>query len=331
MKGPQVERVVLLSGGLGGARLASALRTALGERHLTLIANVGDDLTLHGLRICPDVDSLLYASSGRWDAERGWGCADETFEVDRALGTIGVQRWFSLGDRDLALHLWRTQRLNEGWTLTDVTIALAGALGVSGVTVLPASDEWAETRIVTADGRELAFQEWYVRERGEPRVAATRMAAGSPSPAVRAALASASAIVIGPSNPVSSIGAILGLDGMGELVAGVPVRIAVSPVAEGRPIRDPVSAHHALARGNLLAAKGLRDRPSDIANLYAGLVQDFVLDSSDGAAAAAVETLGLRPVITDLLDAPSLAATLADLIGSATNHGSSATSSAGRS
>jgi LPPG:FO 2-phospho-L-lactate transferase len=318
-KGPPIGHVVLLSGGLGGARLAPALRTALGDRHLTVVANVGDDLMLYGLRICPDVDSVLYALSGNWDAGRGWGRADETFEVDRALGSIGVQRWFSLGDRDLALHLWRTRLLREGQSLTDVTIALADALGVSGVTVLPASDEWAETRVVTAAGSELGFQEWYVRERADPTVVAARIAAGSPSAVVRAALASASAIVFGPSNPIASIGAILGLDSVRELVARIPVRVAVSPIVAGRPMRDSVSARHARARANLLAAQGLCDRPADIASLYSGLVEVFLLDSSDRAAAAAVDTLGLRPVIAELLDAPGLAATLAELVRSATS------------
>jgi LPPG:FO 2-phospho-L-lactate transferase len=307
--------VVLLSGGFGGARLVPALVAALGEGCLTVVANVGDDLTLHELRICPDVDSILYALSGLWDADRGWGRRDETFQVDLALAALGVQRWFSLGDRDLALHLWRAERLGQGWSLTEATTGLAAALGLRGATVLPASDEPAETRIVTADGRTLPFQEWYVREHAEPKVAMTRLAGGSPSDSVRAALRSARAVVIGPSNPISSVGAILALDGMMDLVAGIPTRVAVSPVVAGRPCRDPGILHHARARENLLVARGLRDRPSDIATLYAGLVQDFVIDASDRTASAAVEALGMRAVVAELLDPSSLAATLAGLVG----------------
>jgi LPPG:FO 2-phospho-L-lactate transferase len=306
--------VVLLSGGLGGARLAPALAAALGQGCLTVVANVGDDLALHGLRICPDVDSLLYALSGLWDGDRGWGRRDETFQVDAALVALGVERWFSLGDRDLGLHLWRSERLRQGWSLTEATIGLAAALGVRGATVLPASDEPAETNIVTADGRTLPFQEWFVREHAEPKVATTRLAGGSPSDSVRAALRSARAVVIGPSNPMSSVGAILALDGMIDLVAGIPTRVAVSPVVTGRACLDPVIVHHARARENLLATRSLRDWPADIAMLYSGLVQDFVIDASDRTASAAIEALGIRAVVAELLDPSSLAATLAGLV-----------------
>jgi LPPG:FO 2-phospho-L-lactate transferase len=292
--------VVLLTGGLGGARLAPALRAALGPGRLTVIANVGDDLDWMGLRVCPDVDSVLYALAGVWDGERGWGRREETFAVRDALGN---GQWFNVGDRDLATHIRRTAMLRAGRTLTAATEAVAAGLGVDGVRVLPACDEPAQTHVVTADGRRLHFQEWYVREHAEPEIAAVDHARAPAAPSALAALAAADHVILGPSSPVASIAPILALDGMRAAVAAVPRRTAVSPVVAAVEPADAGARHHARARGRLLAAQGCSHEPAAIAALYADLVERFVVDRAD---AAAVE----GAVLSELLDPAELALTL---------------------
>jgi LPPG:FO 2-phospho-L-lactate transferase len=310
-----VRRVVLLSGGFGGARLVPALSEALPAGSLTVIANVGDDLDWFGLRVCPDVDSILYALAGRWHEAAGWGQRDETFRVGAALAALGAPAWFNVGDLDLALQL-----LRAGRTVTDATRELARRLGIGPVDVLPASDQPCETHVLLEDGRVLHFQEWYVREAAEPAVREVRVPPGPAAKAALEALRAADMVILGPSSPVASIGPILARDGVTEAVRRVPRRIAVSPVA-GRPGPRPPGGgtagdavrHHARARQRLLAAEGLADKPTDIAGRYAGLVRHFVLDDADAGYAAEISGLGMDPITCDLLSPGELAATLAEL------------------
>ena len=308
--------IVLLSGGLGGARLAPALARRAGAGRLTVVANVGDDLEWMGLRISPDADSILYALAGLWDEDRGWGRKDETFHTRTVVEALGGPGWFGVGDRDLALHLWRAARRRDGATPTEVLLEAAERLGVRGVTILPASDEPVDTTIATLDGRRLRFQEWYVRERAEPAVAAVEVAPGRPGRAVLEALAGASAVVLGPSNPRTSLAPILALEGVREAVLRVRRRIAVSPVVLGVPSSDPAIDHHARARARVLAAEGRQDTPSSIASALVGLVDTFVLDAADAAERPAIEALGLRAVTASLLEPDALAGVLVDLAGS---------------
>lgn len=308
-------RIVLLTGGLGGARLAPAF-AARARGRLTVVANVGDDLSWRTLRISPDFDSVLYALAGVWDAARGWGRRDETWTVRSELEGRGAAGWFNVGDRDLALHVRRTELLATGATVTEVCGVLAGELGVSGVNLLPAADEPAATRIELDDGGTVAFQEWYVRERAEPAVRAVHLSRAPAAPAALAAIGTADLVVLGPSNPVSSIGAILSLAGMGEAIARARRVVAVSPVVLDTGSDDPSVIHHARARSRLLAPLGRTDTPASIAGLYAeqlGRVEAFVLDHVDADHAAGVEEAGLRPVLASTLDADDLAATLVDL------------------
>lgn len=307
--------LVLLSGGLGGARLVPALARAIGPRRLTVIANVGDDLEWMGLRVCPDLDSILYALAGVWDAERGWGRKGETFAVRAALESLGASGWFGIGDRDLALHLERTLYLRSGKSLTEAIRSVARRLGVRGAEVVPASDRLAPTRLVLRDGRRLDFQEWYVRERARPPIARTLPSRAAASAAALRALAAADAVILGPSNPITSIGAILALRGVRAGVRAAGRSIAVSPVAARRRSRDPAIAHHARARRRVLEAEGLSDRPASIVQCYAGLVDCFVLDRSDHREVKAIERVGMEPVLTDLLDPHRLAQALARLVG----------------
>ncbi len=272
-----------------------------------MIANVGDDLDWMGLRVCPDLDSILYALAGLWDGERGWGRRGETFRVQLALGRFARDNWFGIGDADLSLHLARTTRLRAGATLGAAMARVGRRLGVRGVNVIPASDERCETRIRLADGRVVAFQEWYVRDRAEPRVRETLHARGRPAGAALLALRRAAAVIFAPSNPVSSIEPILALAGMRAAVGSVPVRIAVSPVVCRTASADESVHHHARARRRLLGAQGRRDTPTDIARGYAGLVGRFLLDRVDASEAPAIRRAGIQPVLADLLDGEALA------------------------
>lgn len=306
-------RIALLSGGFGGARLVTALRESVAPGQLSVIANTGDDLTWYGLRICPDVDAILYSLAGVWNAEAGWGRRGETFRTRDALTDLGSPPWFNVGDLDLAFHLLRTELLHSGKTLTEATRELARQLRITGTTVIPASDQPQETRVVLQDGRLLHFQEWYVRENAHPPVRQVCVPDGPASPAALEALRRADAVILGPSNPVSSIGPILSRHGLSDLVRQVRCRIAVCPVVLGISPPDASVIHHANARQGLLTAGGTEDTPGGIARLYADLVQYFVLDRADSAHVPEVERLGLNPVICDLLNSMELARTLADL------------------
>ncbi len=309
---------VLLTGGLGGAHLAPALARALAPGPLTVVVNVGDDLDWHGLRVCPDLDTVLYAASGRLDRERAWGLVGDTFATRGALEELGEDGWFGVGDRDLATHLLRTERLRAGCSLTAVTAELGRRLGAVGLTVLPASDVPCPTTLELADGRRVGFQEWYVGAGAVPGVRAVLAGRGPAAPAALSALSVADAVVLGPSNPATSIGTILALDGMAEAVARVETVAAVSPTVVAAPPAGAVE-HHTRARRQLLAATGDEDSPAGVAAHYArchpGLVGSFVLDDGDAADAADVARSGLRPVLAPLLDPDGLSAAVAGLVG----------------
>lgn len=311
------QSVVLLSGGLGGAHLAPALARVLGPGRLTVVVNVGDDLEWHGLRVCPDIDTVLYALSGRLDRDRGWGRIDETFAARAALQDLGEPAWFGVGDRDLATHLVRTKLLRAGRSLTEVTADLAVRLRAGEPAVVPAAEVPCPTRLELVDGRTTGFQEWYVGLQATAPVRAVEAGRGPASRAALGALARAAAVVLGPSNPVSSIGAILALDGMADAVARAGTVVAVSPTVGTAPPLGAV-AHHALARRQLLAASGDEDTAAGVARHYArrfpGLVGTFVLDAGDGSQAAAVARTGARPRLAPVLHPDGLAAAVARVV-----------------
>jgi LPPG:FO 2-phospho-L-lactate transferase len=236
----------VLAGGVGGARFIRGLRAAAPDAGITAIVNTGDDVTMHGLRICPDLDSVVYTLGGGIDEERGWGRAGETWTVKEELAGYGAEpAWFGLGDRDLATHLIRTRMLDAGFPLSQVTAALADRWQ-PGVTVLPMSDDRVETHVVVADpedGRQRAlhFQEWWVRYRAElpPRsFVQVGVESARPAPGVTEALASADAVLLAPSNPVVSIGTVLGVPGLRDALLATPGRIVgVSPIVGGAVVR----------------------------------------------------------------------------------------------
>ncbi|GIU86873.1 MAG: hypothetical protein KatS3mg009_1388 [Acidimicrobiia bacterium] len=225
-----------LAGGVGAARFLSGLVQAVPPAEVVAIVNTADDDEFHGLHVSPDLDSVTYTLAGAANAAQGWGLEGETFTTLTALERYGVPTWFRLGDRDLATHLYRTQRLRAGATLSEVTAEIARAWGVA-CTLRPMTDDPVRTRITVAGGRELAMQEWFVRERAEPPVVAVRFAgadAARPAPGVLDALAAADAILVCPSNPVVSIGPILAVPGVRDVLAARRRRVvAVSPIVGG--------------------------------------------------------------------------------------------------
>jgi len=290
-------RVVALTGGVGGARLAFGLQAELGS-DLTVVVNTADDLERHGLLVCPDLDTVMYTLAGLDDRRQGWGLAGDTFMVTQMLERYGEETWFRLGDRDLATHVVRTARLKAGRSLTDVTLELPRDLGVAA-TILPMTDDLVRTEVRT-DGGWLEFQEYFVHRRQEPAVHEVRFGGVERAEAtarVRGELGFAEAIVIGPSNPFVSVGPILALRGMPELLAaarrgGTPV-VAVTPIVGGKALKGPAD--------RMLASLGHESSALGVARIYAGLATGFVLDALDSGLAPAIEELGLRALVTDTI------------------------------
>ena len=266
-------RIVVLAGGLGGSRCVDALARAAGADNVTAIGNVGDDLELWDVHISPDLDTILYTLAGMLDEERGWGVRDETYAAMAVAEEAGRETWFTLGDRDLALHETRTELLREGVPLSEVTRRLAEELGV-GVRLLPATDDRLRTKIRTPDG-ELDFQDWFVRRRHADRVDAVRFdgaESARPAPGALDAIAGADLVVIAPSNPFVSIHPILAVGEIRTSLAGKRVA-AISPLVGGKALRGPLAEMMA-SLGHEPSARGVRE-------LYGDLVSTFVVDRAD--------------------------------------------------
>jgi len=267
-------RTVCLAGGTGGAKLAAGLQDVVGA-DLSVIVNTGDDTEAHGLLVCPDPDLVTYWLADQIDEERGWGIRDDSFTVHERLELLGAPGWFSLSDRDLATCLYRTHFLAEGGTLTAAQGQIAQALGVEA-SVLPMSEHPVRTHVLTPTGRR-GLQEFLILDRGEAPIEGIELdgiAAATPTAEALAAIAAAQAIVIGPSNPVISIGPILAVPGMREAIAAAraPV-VAVSPLIAGRAVKGPTDA--------FLTALGRPHTGAGIASLYTGLIDAIVIDPDD--------------------------------------------------
>jgi LPPG:FO 2-phospho-L-lactate transferase len=289
--------LVAFAGGVGGAKLADGLQAHLGGR-LTVVVNTGDDCIRHGLLVMPDHDTVVYNLAGIEQAELGWGIEGDTYATMAQLGVYGEETWFSLGDRDLALHIARTARVRAGARLTDACLGIQRSLGVAA-RILPMTDAPVATEVRTDDGW-LEFQEYFVHRRQAPEVREVRFAgidAAAPTPEVLGALETAGAIVICPSNPLVSVGPILAVPGMREAIGAARVRgapvIAVSPIIGGRALRGPAD--------RMLASLGHEASATGVARLYGGLADVFVLDSVDAALAPAVRELDMRTVVTDTI------------------------------
>jgi len=287
--------VVALSGGAGGARFLRGLVDVTDPERLTIVGNVGDDVEILGLHVSPDLDSILYALAGLADDERGWGRAEETWNALGAASELGGEGWFRLGDRDLGLHLVRTQALRRGESLSAVTARLAGRLGLLPA-LLPASDDVLRTWLVTAAGT-FPFQEWFVARGHRDDVDAVQFRGAEtarPAPGVIEALASAELIVLAPSNPYVSIGPILAIEELRVALArrSVPA-VAVSPLIGGRAVRGPAD--------RMLTRLAGGTSPAHVAGCYAGLIDALVLDAADADDVSTLADLGVRPIVTSTL------------------------------
>ena len=304
--------VVVLAGGVGAARFLRGLVAVVPPEDVTVVVNVGDDIELHGLRVCPDLDSITYWLAGLVHPEQQWGRADERFTVRDELVRLGHEPWFTLGDRDLALHLHRTALLRAGVPLSAVTADVTTRHGLA-LRMLPVTDDPLATRIHTTDGRDLHFQEWWVGERAVPDVARVEFRGAEqalPAPGVVEAVLDAEVIVVAPSNPVVSVAPIRAVPAVAAALATTPARIVgVSPIVGGRVVRG--MAHR------LLPAVGAGVDAAAVARWYgsrrdSGLLDAWVIDDADAGALDEVRALGLASIATDtLLDDPEVAAALA--------------------
>ncbi|MGI8588041.1 MAG: 2-phospho-L-lactate transferase [Chloroflexia bacterium] len=281
-------KVVALAGGVGGAKLAHGLLSALLPGALTVLVNTADDFTLHGLRICPDLDTVLYTLAGLANPDTGWGLASDTFACLDMLKRYGADgTWFQLGDRDFATHILRTQRLTSGEPLSAVEEGLARALGVSA-RLLPMCDQPVATNVETDAGR-LPFQEYFVhRHHSDPvrGLSFSGIAEAKPPDALAPALAEADAVVFCPSNPLVSIGPILAVPGLRDMLLRCPApRVAVSPIVGGRALRGPADT--------MLASLGHEVSAYGVAEIYRGLLSGMVIDEADAALAPRIADLGM--------------------------------------
>jgi LPPG:FO 2-phospho-L-lactate transferase len=280
--------IVVLTGGTGGAKFVQGLAAVVPAHELTVIVNTGDDLTWWGLHVSPDLDSITYALAGMLSRERGWGVEGDTFQCLNGMRRLGAPAWFQLGDRDLATHLRRTELLSETKTLSEATSEILRALGVE-TRILPMTDDRVETRVLTDDG-ELNFQEYFVREHYQVAVRGVRFEGAEraqPAPGVLEAIAHAEAVVIAPSNPITSIGPILAVPGIRQALRQTRApAAAISPIIGGAAVSGPA--------GELMQTQGLPVSVAGVTRCYADFLDLLIADEHDSALGTPVEGIAMR-------------------------------------
>ena len=305
-------RIVVLAGGIGGARFLRGLKAAVPDAEITVVANTGDDTTLYGLRVCPDLDTLMYTLGGGIDEERGWGRVDESWRAKEELALYGSPTaWFGLGDRDLATHLRRTQLMLGGLTLTEATASLCERWQ-PGVTLLPMTDAQAETHVtVSLEGqrRAIHFQEWWIKHRAElPAESITLVHHGDllPAPGVLEAIDAADVVILPPSNPVVSIGTILQVKGIREALTEKRV-VGLSPIVGGAPVRGMADA--------CLTAIGVETSAEAVGRHYGSdLLDGWLVDTADaGTTVPGAEVRAVPLLMTDLDATAAMARAALDL------------------
>lgn len=287
-------KVTAFAGGVGASKLLDGLVRTMPPEDLSIIVNTGDDIEMFGLYIAPDLDIVTYTLAGIVNPAMGWGIAGDRFEcLERLLSYTGGERWFNLGDRDLATHIFRTAQMRAGFTLTEVADQIRTKLGVKS-RIFPMTDVHTPTTILTDQG-EMHFQEYLIKHRAEPKVRGIRfenIKSASPPPGAPEAIMSADAILLCPSNPLISIGPILATPGVRELLEKTKAPVAaVSPIVGGQSLKGPTD--------RMLADLGMEITPVQVAKLYEGFLDIFILDQRDEASAAAIEALGIKVVLTD--------------------------------
>ncbi len=287
-------KCVALSGGVGGAKLSHGLNALLPSSDLTIIVNVGDDFYHWGLKICPDLDTVCYTLSGRSNPTTGWGRLDESWNVFNEISAFDSDNWFRLGDKDIATHIFRTKKLNEGFQLSEVTKMFCEFWNI-GPGILPASDDEVPTIVSTVEYGNLSFQEYFVKNQCEPTVTAFqffRANHAKPSPEVLERIEQADMIVFCPSNPWVSIDPILAVPGIKESIQSKKV-LAVSPIVGGKAIKGPAS--------KMFNELGIQPSPLALAEKYQGLLDCLVLDNIDRDYQKQIENLGIQTVVTQTL------------------------------
>ena len=282
-------KVVALAGGIGGARFLKGLRL-IDNLDISVIINNGDDITMHGLRICPDLDSVIYNLAGESDLARGWGRKDETWVVQQQLAHyLGQEQWFNLGDKDYATHIYRTNLLNNGVELSEIVKLQCAKWGI-GQNLMPATNDFVQTEVKLADGEQIHFQEWWVKHRAALPATGFELIgaeAAKPAPGVLDAIAQADLIILPPSNPIVSIGMILRIPGIRAAImtAGAPV-VGVSPIIGGNPVLGMAD--------KCLTALGLETSATSVAAQYGDLLDAWLIADSDDEQVSAVTSLGIK-------------------------------------
>lgn len=292
--------VTVLAGGVGAARLLRGMLGAMDPAQLTAVVNTADDTVLHGLHLSPDLDTVTYTLAEAINTETGWGLAGETWQAMTALERYGGVTWFGLGDKDLATHLYRTQRLSEGATLTEVTAEIVAAWELP-LTVLPVTDDPLATMLTVLDDdgehREVGFQEYFVKRRHDVPVSAVRFAgadSAAPTDAVRQAISEADMVVIAPSNPIVSIGPLLAVEGIRTMLESRRDSVvAISPIIGGKALKGPAD--------RMLTELGHDSSVTGVARLYRDIASSLVIDTEDADLADAVRSEGIVPVVADTI------------------------------
>lgn len=286
-------KVTALAGGIGASKFLLGLSRVMPPEDITIIANTGDDIELSGLRVCPDIDTVIYTLAGVINEETGWGVKQDTFECLKWIAQYTDAPWFNLGDRDLATHIYRTDALRQGQTLTEVTAHISRSLGVLS-RILPMTDRYTPTRVVTDKG-EMHFQEYFVRHRCEPRIREIRfenIEQAKPSAEIERAIFDADAVIICPSNPFISIGPILAVPGIRLWLEQTEATlIAITPIIAGRALKGPAA--------DMLHDLGHEVSALGVARVYCRIADVFVLDEADLKLRPAIESLGMRVMMTN--------------------------------
>ena len=285
--------IVALAGGVGAARFLTGLTKIVKEEELSVIVNTGDDIELFGLHISPDVDIVAYTLAGIVDEAKGWGVKGDTFQCLEMLKNRGLDTWFNLGDKDLATHLYRTDRLKQGATLSQITNEVCHSLGLK-VKILPMTNNQFETRVTTVDGS-IHFEEYFVRRQCKDEVLGVEFvgaATAKPSPGVLDAILDAETVVVCPSNPIVSIGTILSVDGVREALKRTSARVVgVSPIVAGLPIKGPAD--------KMLRALGVEVSAFGVAKFYSDFLDTFIIDAKDADEKSRIENLGVKVKVTN--------------------------------
>jgi len=287
--------ITALAGGVGAARFLTGLMKLVNGKDLSIIVNTGDDIELFGLHISPDVDIVTYTLAGIVDEDKGWGIRGDTFHCLEALRKFNCEAWFNLGDKDLATHILRTDLLKNGFKLSDVTAKISHALGLD-VTILPMTDDKFETRIVTEIGS-IHFQEYLVKREAKDEVLGVEFLgaeSANPAPGVVESIRDSQLMVICPSNPIVSIGTVLAVNGVRDVIRSTGAKkVAISPIIAGAPVKGPAD--------KLLRGLGFEVSAYSVAKLYSDFLDIFILDTADAAEKDRIEKLGIEVKVTNTI------------------------------